>query len=276
VRTYAQYCPIVRACEVLGDRWTLLIARDMLVGARRFNELSRGLPGLSRSLLSRRLRQMEATGLIRRAADGDGYELTRAGEDLRPLVFGLAEWGAQHAFGDPRPEELDPEVLMWWIRGRIEASDVERRAVVQVDVTDRRRSFWLVVDPGDVSVCYTDPGFDVDAVLSAGLATLFAMWEGEVDLRDAMRAGTIGLHGARWVVAAFPDWLLLSPAAPYVRAARAARAARPAAVGPAVTAPAPAAGTGRDGRAGSTPGPGPVRSSRSGSPGGRTTSTGGR
>jgi DNA-binding HxlR family transcriptional regulator len=109
VRTYAQYCPIVRAVEVLGERWTLLIVREMLNGAGRFNELSRGLPGLSRGLLSRRLRQLVAAGLVRRTEDA--YELTPAGEDLRPLVFGLAEWGARHAFGDPRPEELDPEVL---------------------------------------------------------------------------------------------------------------------------------------------------------------------
>ena len=138
VRTYAQYCPIVRAVEVLGERWTLLIVREMFTGARRFNEMARGLPGLSRALLARRLRQLEAAGLVERADDG-GYDLTRAGEDLRPLVFGLAEWGARHAFGDPRPEELDPETLMWWFHGRIDTAEVPRRAVVQVDITDSRR-----------------------------------------------------------------------------------------------------------------------------------------
>ena len=138
VRTYAQYCPIVRAVEVLGERWTLLIVREMLTGARRFNEMARGLPGLSRALLVRRLRQLEAAGLVERADDG-GYDLTRAGEDLRPLVFGLAEWGARHAFGDPRPEELDPETMMWWFHGRIDTAEVPRRAVVQVDITDSRR-----------------------------------------------------------------------------------------------------------------------------------------
>ena len=221
MRTYAQYCPIARACEVLGDRWTLLIARDMLVGARRFNELSRGLPGLSRSLLSRRLRQMEVTGLVRRAADGDGYELTPAGEELRPLVFGLAEWGARHAFGEPRPEELDPEVLMWWMSGRIDVDGLDRRMVVQVDVTDARRSFWLVVEPADVSVCYTDPGFPVDVVLSGALPALYDVWLGGVELLDAVDSGAVQLHGDRRAVAAIPGWLQLSPVAPHVRAARA-------------------------------------------------------
>jgi DNA-binding HxlR family transcriptional regulator len=219
VRTYAQYCPIVRAVEVVGERWTLLIVREMLVGARRFNELARGLPGLSRALLTRRLRQLEAAGIVVRS-DG-GYDLTAAGEELRPLVFGLAEWGARHAFGDPRPEELDPEVLMWWLHGRIDTADVTRRAVVQVEVSDRKRVFWLVVEPEDASVCYADPGFEVDAVLRSDVATLFRMWEGEIELLDAVKAGTIDLRGPRWIVAGLPRWLQLSPVAPYVRAARA-------------------------------------------------------
>jgi DNA-binding HxlR family transcriptional regulator len=197
MRTYAQYCPIVRAVEVLGERWTLLIVREMLVGASRFNDLARGLPGLSRGLLARRLRQMEAAGLLVRG--DDGYVLTRAGQDLRPLVFGLAEWGARYAFGDPRPEELDPEVLMWWLHGL----------------------FWLVIEPGDASVCYTDPGFEVDAVLRSDLATLFQMWEGEVEFLDAVKAGSIEFSGPRWIVSGLARWLQFSPVAPYVRAARA-------------------------------------------------------
>jgi DNA-binding HxlR family transcriptional regulator len=220
VRPYAQYCPIARAVEVLGERWTLLIVRDLLTGARRFNEVARGLPGLSRALLARRLRQLEAAGLVQRADDG-GYDLTPAGEDLRPLVFGLAEWGAQHAFGDPRPEELDPDTLMWWFHGRFDTAEVPRRAVVLVDVPDHRRMFWLVIEPGDASVCYADPGFEVDAVLRADLAMLYRVWGGEVELLDAMKAGTVELSGARWVVSGLPRWLLYSPVAPIVRAVRA-------------------------------------------------------
>jgi DNA-binding HxlR family transcriptional regulator len=203
---------------VLGERWTLLIVREMLTGARRFNDLSRGLPGLSRGLLARRLRQLEAAELVRRS--DDGYELTRAGEDLRPLVFGLAEWGARHAFGEPRPEELDPDLLMWWINGRIDASEATRRAVIQVEVSDLGRLYWLVIEPHDASVCYADPGFAVDAVLRSDVATLYRMWAGEVDLLDAVKAGTIGLSGPRWIVAGLPRWLQLSPVAPYVRAAQ--------------------------------------------------------
>ncbi|GLZ28391.1 transcriptional regulator [Lentzea sp. NBRC 105346] len=219
MRSYAQYCPIVRAVEVLGDRWTLLIVRDMLIGARRFNDIARGLPGLSRALLSRRLRQLVNDGLVVRTEDG--YELTQAGEDLRPLVFGLADWGARYAFGDPRPEELDPEVLLWWMHGRIDTSGITKRAVIQVDIADRRRKYWLVLEPGDASVCYTDPGFDIDAVLTSDLPTLFRMWEGEIELSSAIRAGSIGLTGPRWIQRGLTQWLQLSPIAPNVRAVRA-------------------------------------------------------
>jgi DNA-binding HxlR family transcriptional regulator len=220
VRTYAQYCPIVRAVEVLGERWTILIVRELLNGARRFNELSRGLPGLSRALLARRLRQLEAAGMIVHAADG-GYDPTPAGEELRPVVAGLAEWGARHCFGDPRPDELDPETLMWWFHGRVDTSAVPHRAVVEVQIADHGRMFWLVIEPDDASVCYTHPGFEVDAVLRSDLATLYRMWEGEIELLDAVHAGSIALTGPRWIVSGLPEWLQLSPVAPLVRAARA-------------------------------------------------------
>ena len=219
MRPYAQYCPTVRALEVLGERWTLLIVRDMLMGARRFNELTRGLPGISRALLSRRLRQLEAAGIVRRAADG--YDLTEAGEDLRPIVMGLAEWGARYVFGDPRPDELDPELLMWWMHGRIDTTEVDRRAVVLIDMVDVRRLFWLVIEPEDASICYTDPGYEVDAVLKGRLAEMFRMWNGEFDLLGAVRDGRLELNGARWVVRGLPRWFRYSPLADQVRAAQA-------------------------------------------------------
>ena len=202
---YGQYCPITRSLEVLGDRWTLLVVRDLLVGATRFNELARGLPGMSRGLLSKRLDQLERDGLVVRA-DG-GYHPTVACEELRPLIFGLAEWGARWAFGEPRPDELDPVVLMWWIRGGIDPERLiggtrtpgerEResgagRTVLHVRVPDARRTrFWFVVTPGDVSLCFTDPGFDVDVTLEAPLSTLYQVWLGTLDAPGggARRAG---------------------------------------------------------------------------------------
>src|SRR5207244_1293341 len=118
--------------------------------------------------------------------------------------------------------ELDPDVLMWWLHRRVDTGTVPRRAVIQVEVADRRRTYWLVLEPGDASVCYTDPGFDIEAVLSSDLTTLYRIWEGEIELLDAIRAGTTSLTGARWIVRGLPGWLQLSPVAGLVRAARAA------------------------------------------------------
>lgn len=227
---YGQYCPITRALEVLGDRWTLLVVRDLLVGATRFNELARGLPGMSRALLSKRLGQLERDGLVTRA-DG-GYRPTPACEELRPLVFGLAEWGARWAFGEPRSDELDPTVLMWWIRGRIDPDRLVDpnqgggRTVLHVRVPDARRTrFWFVITPGDVSLCFTDPGFDVDVTVESSLGVLYQVWVGVIALRTALRDGLVTLTGRREAVRRLPDALLLSPVAPLVEQARAPIAA---------------------------------------------------
>jgi DNA-binding HxlR family transcriptional regulator len=218
---YGQYCPVTRALEVLGDRWTLLVMRDLLVGATRFNELARGLPGMSRGLLSKRLGQLERDGLVEH--DGVGYRPTAAGEELRPLIFGLAEWGARWAFGEPRSDELDPTVLMWWIRGGIDPAPFGgRRVVLHVEVPDARRPrFWFVVAPQDVSLCFTDPGYEVDATVSSPLGVLYQVWEGVLELPAAVRAGLVTLTGRREVLLRLPEALVLSPVAPFVRRARA-------------------------------------------------------
>jgi DNA-binding HxlR family transcriptional regulator len=218
---YGQYCPITRSLEVLGDRWTLLVVRELLIGATRFNEFARGLPGMSRGLLSKRLGQLERHGLLER--DGGGYRPTSACEELRPLIFGLAEWGARWAFGEPRPDELDPVTLMWWIRGGIDPAPFGgRRVVLHVQVPDARRPrFWFVVDPQDVSLCFTDPGHEVDATVCSPLGVLFQVWEGVIELPAAVRDGLVTLSGRRDVLLRLPEALVLSPVAPHVRRARA-------------------------------------------------------
>ena len=164
---YGQYCPITRSLEILGDRWTLLIVRDLLVGARRFNEISRGLPGMSRPSCPSASTSSSAPAWCSRT--DEGYEPTQACQELRPIIFGLAEWGARWAFGKPREDELDPTVLMWWIRGGIDPEPFgERRVVLHVLLPEGRRTrFWFVIDPHDVSLCFTDPGHEVDLLLES-------------------------------------------------------------------------------------------------------------
>ena len=223
MRTYAQYCPIAKTAEIIGDRWSILILRDMLVGTHRFNDLARGLPGISRSLLSHRLRQLESAGLVSKMEDG--YELTPAGLDLRAVIFGMAEWGAKWAFPEPKEEDLDPDLLVWWIHGQMD-QDVApgARKTVEIEFSDCTAHYWLVIESDDVSVCLTDPGFDVDLVLRASRRALYLVWLGRVEFTHAIREGQIELAGEPDLVRAFPLWLRLSPASPAVRAAIPTRA----------------------------------------------------
>jgi DNA-binding HxlR family transcriptional regulator len=215
---YGQYCPIARALDVLGERWSLLILRDMLVGATRFNDLARGLPGLSRSLLTKRLRQFERAGLVERF--DTEYLLTQAGRELEPIVFGLGEWGAKWSFGDPDPEELDAQLLVWWMHTRLDTTDFPgRRHVLHIRFTDDSRLFWVVIESGDPSVCLVDPGFDVDVTITTDVSSLYQVWLGRLPLRDAVRTGQVEFAGPPSLCRRMPSVLKLSPVADLVDAA---------------------------------------------------------
>lgn len=192
----------------------------MLVGARHFNGLARGLPGISRALLAKRLRELEAVGLITKT--GGGYELTDAGRDLRPVIFAMAAWGARWAFPEPEPEELDPDVLVWWMHGQMRPEvEAGAKVVVEIDFPDCRAHYWLVIEPDDISVCLTDPGLATDLVLRTSVRTMYLVWMGRRELRAALRDGEIELAGDPRLVRAFPRWQRLSPVRPAVRAAMA-------------------------------------------------------
>lgn len=216
--SYGQYCPISRALDVVGERWSLLIVRDLIIGTTRFNDLARGLPGLSRSLLTKRLRQFEQAGLVERT--GSHYVLTKAGQALEPIVFGLGEWGAQFAFGDPEPAELDAELLVWWMHSRIDTSGLPgKRHVVHIRFTDDPRLYWVVVEAGDPSICKTDPGYDTDVTLIADVAALYQIWLGKLSVNDALRAGKIEVVGSSAFTRRISSILQMSPMAPAVSAA---------------------------------------------------------
>ena len=214
---YGQYCPISRALDLLGERWTLVIIRDLLVGTTRFNDLARGLPGLSRTLLSKRLRQLEEAGLIEKL-DGE-YLLTPAGRELEPVVFGLGAWGAKWVFGDPRPVELDPDILVWWMHTRLDTTQLpDRRFVLNIRFTDEHKYFWIVVEAAGPSVCVTDPGFDVDVTLTSDLDSLYQVWLGRLPNDTALRADRLRFDGPTPLVRRMPAVLQLSPIADSVAA----------------------------------------------------------
>ena len=189
---YGQYCPVARAAEILADRWTVLIVRELLADINHFNELERGLPHMSRTLLSERLRRLEQAGVLERRGASRGkpteYRLTLAGRELQQVIDQFGEWGARWAFGPPRPSELDPIILLWWMRRRVALDRISRRRVV-IQFDFRRapqRSYWLLIDPTDVSVCLKRPNFDVDVIVTAEITNFYEVWLGRSSLADAI------------------------------------------------------------------------------------------
>jgi DNA-binding HxlR family transcriptional regulator len=227
---YGQYCPVARASEILADRWTPLIVRELLAGLRHFNDLDRGLPGISRALLVERLRRLERMGIVERRAGPDGrtveYAPTRAGRELQRVIDVLGGWGARWAFGDPRPSELDPVVLLWWMRRRVHRPRLPAgRTVIQFDFRgERSGSYWLVLERADVSVCLQHPKFDVDLRVGADIAAFYRVWLGRTTLDVAMRAGLVRIDGMPAATRAFPRWFAWSPMVDAVRAALPGRA----------------------------------------------------
>jgi DNA-binding HxlR family transcriptional regulator len=223
---YHQYCPVARASEIFADRWTPLIVRELLLGSRHFNEIKRGLPGISRSLFVSRLRLLEDSGVVERHASKrpnvTEYLLTEAGMDLKPVIEGLGQWGVKWAFGEPKPDELDPALLLWKIHQRIHRHLLPPgRTVVEFELTGRGgRRLWLVLEQRQVSLCLKPPGFDSDLVVRADLSSLYRVWLGRVDYDAAVRSGKIDVEGPRELARALPRWFMWSPMARFVQAGR--------------------------------------------------------
>lgn len=238
MRGYGQFCPVAKAAEIVAERWTPLVLRELLCGSRRFNDLHRGVPLMSRTLLAERLRQLENAGIVRSVARPRGrgreYYLTAAGEELRPLVECLGEWGQRWARAQIGRDDLDAGLLMWDVRRRVNLEALPpKRVVVRFDFRGAPptmrcpRTWWLVLERRDVDLCLKEPGFQVDVVVSADLRALTSVWMGDVRLAETIRAGLIRLDGRPSLVRALPAWLSLSTFAGVERAGTAI-AARPA------------------------------------------------
>jgi DNA-binding HxlR family transcriptional regulator len=205
----------------------LLLVRDLLLGIRHFNDLERGLPGISRSVLADRLRRLQRMGLLEKRVTRNGrrtteYVLTAAGEELQTVIDVLMTWGATWAFGGPRTEELDPVLLMWWMRGRFCAERLsEKRIVVQFDFHSRRReTYWLLIEADDVSVCISDPGYEINVLVTADLSVFYQLWLGRISYHEAVTEYGVKIDAIPAHIRDFPRWFSWSPAAPAVRASR--------------------------------------------------------
>jgi DNA-binding HxlR family transcriptional regulator len=216
--SYGQFCPIAQASEVLTERWTPLVIREIaLTGSRRFNDIQRGVPLMSSSLLTKRLRQLERAGIIerRQRLDGKGseYHLTPAGEELGPIVAQIGLWSERWLRRPIFEETPDTGLLMWWVRGTVKTDALPAtRTVIHFRFSgapEKLRNFWLVFP--DADLCLSDPGFGIDVTVRSDPKTLTAVWVGDLELGAALRSGAIELEGRRQLVRAFANWFGLHP-----------------------------------------------------------------
>lgn len=216
--SYGQFCPVAQAAEVLTERWTLLVVRELLMGSTRFNELQRGVPRMSSSLLSKRLRELERSGLITReplrGERGNAYRLTPAGEALGPLVVALGMWSRDHLKREISAEEADPALLMWDMRRSIQLDRLPQDRIVTFfryrDAEEGKRAWWLVAEDDGADICFSDPGFSIDLNVDAEARAMAEVWVGQLELGAAMRSRRVKVSGPEHLVRSMPDWLGLS------------------------------------------------------------------
>jgi DNA-binding HxlR family transcriptional regulator len=213
MRNYGQYCPIARAAAVLAERWTPIILRNLLNGCTTFTDIADGAPGIPRSLLTSRLRELERVGVVWSEANPAGrgslYHLTEAGQDLEGLLHALGEWGERWL--ELAPEHADPYVVLWaWCEWYLERERLpDYRVVVRFEFADqplRSRCFWIVFDGDRSEVCRKDPGYDVDLVVEAESLALAEWHLGRVSWLDALRADRIRVTGPRGLGRMLPTW----------------------------------------------------------------------
>ncbi len=222
--SYLQFCPVAMAAEVLCTRWTVIVLREMISGSKRFNDLRRGVPRMSPALLSQRLKELEAAGIIERVALAKEpgifeYHLTDAGRDLEPIIMAFGIWGQRWVERKASLEKLDAGLLMWDMRRNLVPEPMPpQRNVIQFrypELPAAERSYWLVVEPEtDVDLCQVDPGYDVDLYVSSDLRTMTDIWMGGDTVRGAMDDNRLMLTGDPKLATHMQAWLGLSPFAP--------------------------------------------------------------
>ncbi len=214
---YGQFCPVSMASEVLCTRWTPLILRELLCGSTRFNDIRRGVPKMSPSLLSKRLKELELAGVLRVEPSEGGrqeYHLTQAGEEMRPLVIGIGNWGQRWVESRLSLRNLDPSLLMWDIRRNFDPEPrPERRCTIQFqypELAENMRDWWLIVDKDATDLCKFDPGYDVDILVTADLRAMTSVWMGLTKLDREIAAGAVRIDATPALKRWLQDWLKLS------------------------------------------------------------------
>lgn len=217
MNSYGQFCPLAQAAQLLCERWTLLVVRELVAGSTRFNEIKKGVPLMSPSLLSSRLKQLVSAGIVEKSGGKAShiYSLSPAGLALRPIVELLGAWGHRWAPSKLNKTDLDAGLLMWDMRRTVDpAIFPKRRIVVQFEYSDapkEARDWWLVAEKGEIDLCLNDQGFDVDIMIKCSLKAMTEVWVCQKRFRDAVKNGDIKVKGDSKLINKLQDWLRSSP-----------------------------------------------------------------
>lgn len=215
VAGYSQFCPVAKAAEILDQRWMLLVVRELAAGSTRFNDLHRGVPQMSRTLLSRRLSQLQAHGIVTRRELGEGpvYELTDAGRELLPVIAAIGEWGVRW-LSSLSEEDLDPVFLLWDMHRRVDHDALPSGRTVMAlclrDAAPDMRRWWLILTKDEAEICDEDPGFGTDVSIDTSVRTLARVWRGDLGWDDAVGSHQLTLDGPTQARRAVPEWFQLS------------------------------------------------------------------
>jgi len=219
--SYKQFCPVAMASEILCNRWTVVLLRELIAGSTRFNDLRRGLTRMSPALLSQRLKDLEAAGIVEKVTSAGErssheYHLTEAGRDLHSVIESIGIWGQRWVDTDLSLENLDPSLLMWDMRRGLKPSPLPTtRNVIEFHYTDlpsNQKHWWLIVEPtGTIDLCYIDPGFEVELYIQTSLRTMTSIWMGYSTVSTAVKINQLTLDGNSTLAQNMQTWLGLSP-----------------------------------------------------------------
>lgn len=214
---YGQFCPVSMASEIICARWGTLVIRELLCGSTRFNDLRRGLPRISPSLLSKRLKEFEKAQIIRTVTNANGikeYHLTESGEELRPLIIGIGIWGQRWVNSDLSLKNLDPSLLMWDMRRNLKPEPMpDKKCTIHFlypELNETVRNWWMIVENDKVDLCGFDPGFEIDLIVTASLRDMTSIWMGYSEIHKEIDAGRVVLDGDPVLGNSIQKWLGLS------------------------------------------------------------------
>jgi len=215
MKSYGQFCPVAKASEIFCERWTSLILRELATGSTRFAQIQRGVPLASPTIISRRLKELEAEGVVERRRSETGrswtYHLTPAGADFAPIVMALGEWGQKWSRRELEEHEIDLGLLLWALEKDVDPSAFgDRRSTIHIDFHDRpknQRHWWFVNENGACEMCVDDPGHEVDLHLTISLPDMIYIWRGDLSISHALESGRLEVDGSTPARKRLADWL---------------------------------------------------------------------